>query len=117
MKNNILFFLLLNGLQYAYSQTQTEMNLRAREEFYESKTVLDQSFQKIFKEKSKNSLNLFCSQLVWLVWLDQYLNQVLPPHLGSLYPLEYFVLKKGLYERRIDDLQSKDFWLFLQNFN
>lgn len=97
-----------------YAQSQAEMNEKARQEFEKTDALLNKVYQEVLKRGDKDSNKaLREAQRAWLKFVDLHMDYVFPlkegenPRevYGSIYHLEYAMIKTDLFKQRIEQLK------------
>ncbi|MDQ0105419.1 Uncharacterized conserved protein YecT, DUF1311 family [Chitinophaga terrae (ex Kim and Jung 2007)] len=113
MKPVLLVLLLCSSLM-SFSQTQSEMNTRAKKEYREADKQLNEIYQLILKDYAGNKAfiqKMKEAQRIWVQFRDAQLKAMYPndaKSYGSVYPMCEAIYLKELTEQRIDALRA---WL------
>ena len=111
--NRILIILLLISNLSCFSQTQTEMNKTANEEYIKTDSELNSLYQQILDEYKSDIVfidRLKKTQRIWIAYRDAELKMKFPAknkqlEYGSAYPMCVSIFLKELTEERIDNLK------------
>ncbi|MDR6566165.1 Protein of unknown function [Chitinophaga ginsengisegetis] len=93
MKSLVLFLLLVTGSMAAFSQSQSELNKQAGQEYKEADKKLNDIYQLILKDYAANKAfikNLKDAQRIWIQFRDAQVQAMYPAaakSYGSAFPM------------------------------
>ena len=112
MKQFICSFLLCTIMNFCYSQSQSDMNLKASNNFQKADAELNTVYKKILKEYKTDTafiINLKKAQQIWIQFRNAEMNAKFPNkepgYYGSILPLCWNAYKQELTEERIKKLK------------
>ena len=111
--NRLLLILFLTFNSNCFSQTQSEMNKEANNEYQKADNELNNVYQKILTEYKTDSIfidRLNTAQRIWISYRDAELEMKFPAEnrqaeYGSVYPMCISYFMKDLTEERIEKLE------------
>ena len=112
MKKFLSCILLILICKYAFSQSQSEMNMTEQKNFLQADKELNQVYQTILKEYKTDAAfakSLKASQRLWIQFRDAELSMMYPDretgYYGSIHPMCLSVYKTELTNERIKKLR------------
>ena len=112
MKQFICSFFFCTIMSFCYSQSQSDMNVKASTNFQKAEAELNTVYKKILKEYKSDTvfiINLKKAQQIWIQFRNAEMNAKFPNkepgYYGSVLPLCWNSYKQELTEERIKKLK------------
>ncbi len=111
MKSLLLFLLLTTGSMAAFSQTQSQMNKQAGQDYKEADKKLNEIYQLILKDYAANKAfisHLKDAQRIWIQFRDAQVKAMYPgpaKSYGSIFPMCYSNYLTELTHQRTEALR------------
>ena len=112
MKQFMCSFFFCTIMSFCYSQSQSDMNVKASNNFQKAEAELNTVYKKILKEYKSDTafiINLKKAQQIWIQFRNAEMNAKFPNkesgYYGSVLPLCWNFYKQELTEERIKKLK------------